>query len=234
MHVVIFTVCVQSIVRSYLHILILLYRIIVILDKVIRIFNFTRIPQELHQIKTAPNPRGNQKRLWSSVCVRVCACVGACVCAKLLHTHTHTLSFWFTHLMHVYIYPFMSCVHVCVHSFVCPCVCTCLCVCMCMHVCACVCVRVHVCVCMCVHVWTRVRMRVHVCMCVYTCVHVCVCVATCVLTGYCTKDDHYFFGHLSFFVVPLCRSMRALPNYHQLCAGLSRCRGGTCQPGRPV
>eukprot|EP00731_Ephydatia_muelleri_P029057 Em0020g701a len=33
-------------------------RIVVVLDKMIRIFNFTRIPQELHQIQTAPNPRG--------------------------------------------------------------------------------------------------------------------------------------------------------------------------------
>ena len=34
------------------------HRIIVVLEKMIRIYNFTRIPQELHRIETASNPRG--------------------------------------------------------------------------------------------------------------------------------------------------------------------------------
>ena len=36
----------------------ILCRIVVVLEKTICIFNFTRIPQELHRIDTAPNPRG--------------------------------------------------------------------------------------------------------------------------------------------------------------------------------
>lgn len=34
------------------------YRIVVVLENRISVFNFTRNPQELHQIDTAPNPRG--------------------------------------------------------------------------------------------------------------------------------------------------------------------------------
>jgi hypothetical protein len=34
------------------------YRIVVVLEQKISIYNFTRNPQELHQIDTAHNPRG--------------------------------------------------------------------------------------------------------------------------------------------------------------------------------
>ena len=33
-------------------------RIVVVLENRISVFNFTRNPQELHQINTSPNPRG--------------------------------------------------------------------------------------------------------------------------------------------------------------------------------
>ena len=95
-----------------LHILIC-YRIVVVLDKMIRIFNFTRIPQELHQILTAPNPRGKQGGALY-VCVCVCVCVYVCVC----------------------------CVYMCVYVCVCcvyMCICVCMCVCVYVYVCMCVC-----------------------------------------------------------------------------------------------
>ena len=63
-------------------------RIVVVLENRISVFNFTRNPQELHQIDTAPNPRGTYPY---PIRVHVSGTHSACAC-MYVHMYMYTTS----------------------------------------------------------------------------------------------------------------------------------------------